>query len=105
MRGIYKADSTRSRKFAQVIELFAVLVEFGRVSTTELFPARWLVSEPLPEFGTGRDILGPLIDLCRLFLHAARPQPVDQDTRTILRGRALIGALQPDSHRRNLLVH
>src|SRR5215831_9241099 len=71
-----------------------MLPKFLRVAATELGPAVGVMTEPLAQLSTRRDLLQPAIDRRIGFAQAPRPQAIDQDARAIIRGRWLIDALQ-----------
>ena len=90
---VARAENKRDRPFAsqatQFIDLFAMMLELGRVAASKFVPAIDIVPEPLPQLGARREIAEPMIDGRRLFSHAAWPKPVDQDARAVARGMRL----------------
>jgi hypothetical protein len=49
------------------LELIVSLFQFRSVTAAEGTPFPWIVPKPFSEFGGGRDILKPEIDLCFIF--------------------------------------
>jgi hypothetical protein len=58
---------------AQLVELFPVSTNLICVSPSKFLPAGRIVSEPIAQHGTWRDVLIPRIDTRVRFAHAARP--------------------------------
>jgi hypothetical protein len=67
--------------------------EFRHVALPEFGKALWPVTEPQPQPRTRRDLLHPIIEMSSRFLHAARPQPVDQNADAVRGFGGLIDAL------------
>src|SRR5690606_9913141 len=80
----------------QLMELVLSLVEFGAVALLELGPTRRVMAEPFAQLGGRSDVLCPMVDR-RLFLrYAARPDAVDQNTKSVLARRRLVDTLDGD---------
>ena len=58
--------------------------QFGNVPPLETYPFGWVVAKPFPQLGTRSHIFKPCIKAQSIFLHAAGPQPLDQETNTIV---------------------
>jgi len=81
---------------AQFVELFRVLVNLIRVSLSKRLPARGIMSKPLAQVGTGRDVFQPMVDGGVLLAKASGPQAVSQDPRAVASRRRVIGSLRFD---------
>jgi len=81
---------------AQFVELFRVLVNLIRVSLSKRLPARGIMSKPLAQVGTGRDVFQPMVDGGVLLAKASGPQAVNQDPRAVASRRRVIGSLHFD---------
>lgn len=92
-RCVHKRDLTSPGHAAEFPKLLITYSKFCRVAPLELLPAIRIVRKPLPQFGTGSDLLAPLIDCSRLLTKPAGPEPVHQNASTVLRGRLLVCSL------------
>jgi hypothetical protein len=93
VRGVYESDRTASREPSDFAELLTMLAEFRNVPPTKLFPARGIVPEPFPQFGTRCDILKPVFYRGSFLAEPAGPEAVDQDAYAIFGQGMLIGPL------------
>src|SRR5262245_42582647 len=82
----------------ELLDRRAILLEFLEVASPERGPFRRVVAEPLPEHGTRCDLFEPEINARRTLRHAPRPEPVDQDPKSIVWLGRLIRSLQADHH-------
>ena len=90
----------------QLIELFGMMLELGQYTApSKLVPVTDIVPEPSSQFGAWREFPEPVIDSGLLLSHAARPQPVDEDTRAVGGRRLLVRPLEPDVELRRRRGH
>jgi hypothetical protein len=75
-----------ARPGAELSEFVQVATQLSRIATTELRPARRIVIEPFAQRRTRRNVLDPVFDRGIGFPDSARPQPIDQYARSVLRG-------------------
>ncbi len=104
-RSEYERDRAFACRRAQFRELIGMIVDLGRVAPAEFLPADRIMPEPFPQRRAGSNVLDPSIDACGRLSHPARPQPIDQYSRTIIRRREIIRPLEPDIARQDLLLH
>src|SRR6185437_10864816 len=82
-----------------------MLLDFQPIAVAKFRPALGVMSEPLAQLGTWRDLLHPFIDCGVRLLHSSRPQAVDKDPRPILGGRRFVGSLQSHALGGDLSAH
>src|SRR5665213_2122540 len=75
------------------------------ITASKFLPTRRIVSEPLPQRGTGRNILEPLIDGRCFLCHATGPKPVDQYPNPVASNGRFIRSLQSYIGRDNPFAH
>ena len=73
-----------------------MFAQFAPIARGKLVPARRVVSEPAAQFGAGRDVLEPGIELEIRLAHAARPEPLDQHPIAIAGTSGIVRALEQD---------
>src|SRR5450759_4194599 len=73
VRTVDKCDRPSACSLQDRIAHFRMSFQFGSIKLPKLFPFLGIMTEPLAQFGTGRNILQPGIETERGFLHAARP--------------------------------
>src|SRR6185437_17161759 len=96
VRRVDESQRTLLREAAQLTEQLALLRELRPVTAAKLLPALRIMREPFAQLVAGSDFLHPLRDGGVGLLHAARPQPIDEDPLPIPGRRRLVGALDPD---------
>src|ERR1700730_17691158 len=70
-------------------------IQLLAVTPAEFVPTLWAMSEPPPQFRTGRDLLQPRVRLKVRFAHASRPKSLDQDSLPVAPGSRIIRTIEP----------
>src|SRR2546428_12496054 len=81
---VYERHRAVAHMRHELLDRGAVLLEFPKVTSPERVPFRQVVTEPLPERVARCDLLEPEINARRTLRHAPRPEPVDQDPKSIV---------------------
>jgi hypothetical protein len=68
MRSKDERDRAVPCQSAKLVDKIGFSLQFGDITTAKFLPAIGSVTEPLPQFGAGRDVLRPHIDRGRRFL-------------------------------------
>src|SRR5690349_6107078 len=71
-----------------------VLLQFVEIPTAEFRPSLRVVPEPFPQGGAWADLFQPGVNAQRRFLNSTRPEPLDEETLSIFRGRLVIDTLE-----------
>jgi hypothetical protein len=85
-------------RLRELLNLLALILQFRGVSLFEFFPPAWLMPEPFPQLGAGREFLKPFVDARFLFRKSARPDAVNQHPPAIGIGRFIVNAFEPNAH-------
>jgi len=105
LRRIEQGDWSPPRLAAEFAECIRMLREFGTITIAKLCPAFRVMTEPSPEPAARRNFAKPSIELRLCLGDSARPQPVDEDSCSVLRGGGLIDPLEADISCYSSLVH
>src|ERR1700684_1638120 len=74
------------------------------VAAAKLSKSFWPMVEPNSQFWTWRDVLHPKREFRARLTNAARPEPIDQDSRAISRRRGLANSFYGNCHANPLRV-
>src|SRR6185312_17557970 len=72
------------------------LAELSAIATSELVEQLRVVVVPLTQFGGRGDLLAPLVEMGPGLAHAARPDPVHEDSGAVLGRRVVIDSSDLD---------
>src|SRR5262249_43367026 len=72
------------------------LSQFVPVTGLKLRPFRWIVAEPLSQLRARGDVLQPQVHGGAFLGQAARPEPLDQNPRPVVRRGLVVGAFELD---------
>src|SRR4051794_14194213 len=81
------------------VHIILLAFQFVPVALLEFAPPCGSMSEPLTQFGAGRNFLDPQIDGRLCFRQAAWPEPLDEDSHAVLVGSFFVCTLQVDHAR------
>src|SRR5438552_12603195 len=99
---IFGAEKKRHRPLScftyQFLNLLMAVLELRGVFLFKLLPFPGIVFEPFSQARARRDVLQPLIDSRLIFLHAARPESINQYATTVGFRWLVIKAFEPNAH-------
>jgi hypothetical protein len=96
VRAVEQRDGAAPAGVDERLPGFGMGFQLLPIAAPEFIPAFHPMIEPFPELRAGRYILEPSVDGEGLFLHASRPEPLDQNTPAIAARSRLVRALDAD---------
>jgi hypothetical protein len=89
--------------FPKQLDGFVLVLQLGPIQSLELLPPSriGILTEGLVQSGAGRDVFEPEVKLGMFLVQVPRPEPLDQDSKSVLRRRIFICSFQVDHERKS----
>lgn len=104
VRAVYQGYGSVVRRLYDRSPYVGISREFSEIAAAKLVPLSWIMVEPLPEFGAWSHILGPTTNFQRRLFYASRPQPLDEQPRTVGAAHCFVHTLCIDHRKFPLLT-
>src|SRR5690348_16026263 len=100
LRGRQERRRAVTQQGAELEERRGVIavLKLDQVALLELLPALRGVVEPVTQLGRRRDVADPVVEGGGLLRQTARPEPVDQHAKAVVRGGVVVDPFDPDLH-------
>ncbi len=73
-----------------------MLLQFSKISLTELIPLCWIVIKPSPQLRTRCDVLKPSFERQVFLLDTSRPEALNQETDSVFFSSGFVCSLNPN---------